>query len=269
MASFVESLKGVFQKKPKEKPKGRKKKRLTPKQNLLKGMFKENPTFVLVLGMCPTLGVTTSLENALGMGLSVVFVLILTNALIASIRKIVPNEIRIPVYIVVIALVVTLIEWMLNAFMPSLYAALGIYLPLIVVNCIILGRAEAYASDNTVFDSVFDGMGMGLGFTLGLSTLAITRELLGTGSIALLGLTFFESSVAATFLVSNPGAFLTLGLLIGIINTIRIKKEKEKKAIMDAKIKAALAKKAAKQKALEEQKQKEETLQVKGVLANE
>ncbi|AIO18858.1 Electron transport complex protein RnfE [Candidatus Izimaplasma bacterium HR1] len=249
--------------------KGRKKKRLTPKQNLIKGLFKENPTFVLVLGMCPTLGVTTSLENALGMGLSVVFVLILTNALIASIRNIVPNEIRIPVYIVLIALVVTLIEWSLNAFMPDLYDALGIYLPLIVVNCIILGRAEAYASDNTVFDSIFDGMGMGLGFTLGLSTLAITRELFGTGSIALLGITLYESSVAASFLISPPGAFLTLGLLIGIINTVRIGREKKAKAIMDAKIKAALAKKAAKQKALEEQNQKESIIKAKGVLVNE
>ncbi len=238
----------------KEPKKGRKKRRLTPKQNLIKGLFKENPTFVLVLGMCPTLGVTTSLENALGMGLSVVFVLILTNALIASIRNIVPNEIRIPVYIVVIALVVTLIEWMLNAFLPELYSALGIYLPLIVVNCIILGRAEAYASDNTVFDSIFDGLGMGLGFTLGLSTLAFTRELLGTGSIELLGITLYESSVAATFLVSPPGAFLTLGLLIGIINTVRLNREKKAKAIMDEKIKNALAKKAARLKALEEKK---------------
>lgn len=252
----------------KAQAKGRKKKRITPKQNLLKGLFKENPTFILVLGMCPTLGVTTSLENALGMGLSVVFVLILTNALIASIRNIVPNEIRIPVYIVVIALVVTLIEWMLNAFVPSLYDALGIYLPLIVVNCIILGRAEAYASDNTVFDSIFDGMGMGLGFTLGLSTLALTRELLGTGSVELLGITFFEATVAASFLVSPPGAFLTLGLLIGIINTVKLKKEKEKKAIMDEKIRVALAKKAAKKKALEEQQQKESN-PVKGVLVNE
>ena len=239
------------------KKKKKKKKGLTPKQNLIKGLFKENPTFVLVLGMCPTLGVTTSLENALGMGLSVVFVLILTNALIASIRKIVPNEIRIPVYIVVIALVVTLIEWMLNAFLPDLYDALGIYLPLIVVNCIILGRAEAYASDNTVFDSIFDGMGMGLGFTLGLSTLAFTREVLGTGSVDILGITLFDASVAASFLVSPPGAFLTLGMLIGIINTVRIDREKKKKAIMDAKIAAALAKKAAKQKALEEAKAKE------------
>ncbi len=247
--------------------KGRKKKRISPKQNLIKGLFKENPTFVLVLGMCPTLGVTTSLENALGMGLSVVFVLILTNAVISLIRNIVPNEIRIPVYIIVIALVVTLIEWMLNAFIPELYAALGIYLPLIVVNCIILGRAEAYASDNTVFDSIFDGMGMGLGFTLGLSTLGFTRELLGTGSVELLNITLYESSVAASFLVSSPGAFLTLGILIGIINTVRINKEKKAKAIFDAKVKAALAKKAAKKKALEEQKQKEAT--AKGVLVNE
>jgi len=249
----------------KVKPKGRKKKRITPKQNLIKGIFKENPTFVLVLGMCPTLGVTTSLENALGMGLSVVFVLILTNGLIASIRNIVPSEIRIPVYIVVIALVVTLIEWMLNAYLPDLYDALGIYLPLIVVNCIILGRAEAYASDNTVFDSIFDGMGMGLGFTLGLSTLAFTRELLGTGSVELLNITIYEASVAASFLVSPPGAFLTLGLLIGIINTVRLDREKKKKAIMDEKIRVALAKKAAKKKALEAQQNQEPTINLKEV----
>ena len=204
-------------------------KRLTPRQNLLKGLFKENPTFVLVLGMCPTLGVTTSLENGLGMGLSVLFVLVLTNAIISLIRNIVPPEIRIPVYIVVIALVVTLIEYLVNAFFPDLYAALGIYLPLIVVNCIILGRAEAYASDNTIFDSIFDGMGMGLGFTLGLSTLAFIRELLGTGSVELLGFTLFEANVAASFLVQPAGAFLTLAMIIGVINTIKIDKAKKRK----------------------------------------
>jgi electron transport complex protein RnfE len=233
-----------------------KKKRLTPKQNIIKGLIKENPTFVLVLGMCPTLGTTTSLQNALGMGVSVLFVLMMTNALIASIRKIVPDEIRIPVYIVVIALVVTLVEWLLEAFAYPIYKDLGIYLPLIVVNCIILGRAEAYASDNTIKDSIFDGMGMGLGFTLGLSTLGFTRELLGTGKIDVFGLVIkmFESNVGASFLVQPQGAFLVLGLLIGIINTVRIDKERKKKAIMDIKIKEALAKKAAKQKALEEQK---------------
>lgn len=229
-------------------------KRLTPKQNIIKGVFKENPTFVLVLGMCPTLGVTTSLSNAIGMGLSVLFVLILTNASISLIRNIVPEEIRIPVYITVIALVVTLIEWLLNAFVPSLYDALGIYLPLIVVNCIILGRAEAYASDNTIFDSVFDGIGMGLGFTLGLSTLAFFRELLGTGGVELLNFQIFDLSKAASFFIQPAGGFLMLGLIIGVINTIRLNKEKKRKAEMDIKIKAALAKKAAKQKALEEQK---------------
>ena len=225
--------------------------------NVLKGLFKENPTFVLVLGMCPTLGTTTSLDTALGMGISVLVVLILTNTLISLIRNIVPTEIRIPVYIVVIALVVTLIEWTVEALSPSLYSALGIYLPLIVVNCIILGRAEAYASDNTVKDSIFDGMGMGLGFTLGLSTLGFFRELLGTGTVELLGFTLFDKAIAARFFVEAPGAFLMLGLIIGTINTIRIKKEKEKKAIMDAKIAVALAKKAAKQKALAEAQEKE------------
>lgn len=235
----------------------KKKKRLTPGQNIIKGLIKENPTFVLVLGMCPTLGTTTSLANGLGMGVSVLFVLIITNSVIALIRKIVPPEIRIPVYITVIALVVTLIEWTVQALAPDLYDSLGIYLPLIVVNCIILGRAEAYASENTIKDSFFDGMGMGLGFTLGLSTLGFFRELLGTGSVELLGFTLFDSYIAASFFIDAPGAFLMLGLIIGVINTVRIKKEKEKKAIMDAKIAAALAKKAAKQKALEEAKAKE------------
>ena len=223
------------------------KKRITPKDNIIKGLIKENPTFVLILGMCPTLGVTTSLENGLGMGLSVLFVLILTNALIALIRNIVPSDIRIPVYIVVIALVVTLLEWLLQAFIPDLYSALGIFLPLIVVNCIILGRAEAYASENTIFDSVFDAIGMGLGFTLGLSTLSFVRELLGTGSVNLLGFTLFDASVAATFLVQPPGAFLTLGLIVGIINTVKIGKQKKKKAELAIKIAAAKAKKAAKE----------------------
>ena len=239
----------------------KKKKRLTPKQNIIKGVFKENPTFVLVLGMCPTLGTTTSLENALGMGLSVVFVLVLTNAFIASIRKIVPNEIRIPVYIVWIALVVTLVQWLMNALLPDLYANLGIYLPLIVVNCIVLGRAEAYASDNTVIDSAFDGLGMGLGFTLGLSTLGFVRELLGTGRISLFDIQFFETSLGASFLVEPPGAFLILGLLIGIINTVRLDKEKQKKAALDIKIAAALAKKAAKKAAAEAAQAKELNLQ--------
>ena len=228
-------------------------KRITPKQNILKGLFKENPTFVLVLGMCPTLGVTQSLTTALGMGLSVLVVLILTNSLISLIRNIVPSEIRIPVYIVVIALVVTLIEWFLEAYMNSLYDSLGIYLPLIVVNCIILGRAEAYASENTIKDSIFDAIGMGLGFTLGLSTLGFTRELFGTGGIELFNITFFDSNNAATFLISPTGAFVTLGLLLGIINTVRIDRQKKKDAIMQEKIRISLEKKKAKQEALKQQ----------------
>lgn len=240
----------------------KKKKRLTPKQNIIKGLIKENPTFILILGMCPTLGVTTSLETGLGMGLSVLFVLILTNISISLIRNIVPAEIRIPVYIVVIALVVTLVEYILEAKFTGLYNSLGIFLPLIVVNCIILGRAEAYASDNTVFDSIFDAVGMGLGFTLGLSTLSFVRELLGTGSVQLLGFTLFDSNVAATFLVQPAGAFLTLGLIVGIINTIKLDKAKKKKAIMDIKIAAALKIKAAKAAAAAE------ALQAKGELAN-
>ncbi|MGE4319996.1 MAG: electron transport complex subunit RsxE [Acholeplasmataceae bacterium] len=224
-----------------------KNKRLTPKENIIKGLIKENPTFVLILGMCPTLGTTTSLANGFGMGVSVLFVLIITNAIIAAIRKIVPAEIRIPVYITIIALVVTLLEWFIEAQLPSLYTNLGVYLPLIVVNCIVLGRAEAFASENTVFDSIFDGMGMGLGFTLGLSTLGFVRELLGTGSV--LGFTFFDANSAASFLIQPTGAFLTLGLIIGVINTVKITKEKKAKAIMDEKIRIALEKKAAKEAA--------------------
>lgn len=246
----------------------KKKKRFTPKQNLIKGIIKENPTFVLVLGMCPTLGTTTSLETALGMGLSVLFVLILTNATIASIRNIVPAEIRIPVYIVVIALVVTLIEWTLQAMFVDLYNSLGIFLPLIVVNCIILGRAEAYASDNTVMDSIFDGMGMGLGFTLGLSTLGFTRELLGTGSVELLRFSVFDAASAAAFLKQPPGAFLTLGVIIGIINTVRLDIEAKKKAEMDKKIARALKIKAEK-KAKAEAEAKAKALNLKEAISNE
>lgn len=238
-------------------------KRLTPKQNIIKGLITENPTFVLILGMCPTLGTTTSLANGFGMGVSVLFVLIITNAIIAMIRKIVPSEIRIPVYITIIALVVTLIEWFIQAKLPTLYTNLGVYLPLIVVNCIVLGRAEAFASENTVMDSIFDGMGMGLGFTLGLSTLGFVRELLGTGSV--LGFTFFDANSAASFLIQPTGAFLTLGLIIGVINTVKVTKEKKEQAIRDEKVRIALAKRAEKEaakKAAEEKKALEANLKL-------
>lgn len=215
----------------------------SPRYIMLTGLIKENPTFVLFLGMCPTLGVTTTLDSALGMGLSVLFVLIMTNLIISAIRKIVPDDIRIPVYIVVIATVVTILEAFLHAYVTPVYDSLGIFLPLIIVNCIILGRAEAFASKNSMKDSVYDAIGMGLGFTLGLSTLAFFRELLGTGSIGLFGITLFSQESGFTIFKDPSGSFLMLGLLAGIIKTYVLNEQKKKEAIKQAKIAAALEKK--------------------------
>lgn len=201
---------------------------MSKREILKRGIVTENPIFVLVLGMCPTLGVTTSLENALGMGMSVIFVLILSNTIVSLIRKIVPDDIRIPVYITVIATTVTVLEILLNAFLPDLYAGLGIFLPLIVVNCIILGRAEAFASKNGVIDSIFDAIGMGLGFTLGLVVLGFTREFLGTGGIELFKFELITDTFMPQFFVSPAGGFLALGLLIGLINTQKINRAKRK-----------------------------------------
>lgn len=195
---------------------------------LKRGLITENPIFVLLLGMCPTLGVTTSLENALGMGLSVVFVLLFSNVVVSCIRKIVPDEIRIPVFIVIIATGVTILEMLLNAYAPAIAAQLGIFIPLIVVNCIILGRAESFACKNNVLDSVFDALGMGLGFTLGLSVLASFRELLGAGS--LLGIQLLPESFNIPLFIYPAGAFLALGLIIGILNLYRQRQEKQVKA---------------------------------------
>lgn len=192
---------------------------MTKKQLLKKGLITENPVFVLLLGMCPTLGVTTSLQNALGMGVSVVFVLLFSNILVSCIRKVVPDEIRIPVFIVIIATGVTIIEMILNAYVPMIAAQLGIFIPLIVVNCIILGRAESFACKNPVVDSIFDALGMGIGFTLGLSVLASVRELLGSGS--LLGIQLLPEGMKIPLLVYPAGAFLVLGLIIGALNVYR------------------------------------------------
>lgn len=192
---------------------------MTKKQLLTKGLITENPVFVLLLGMCPTLGVTTSLQNALGMGFSVLFVLLFSNILVSCIRKVVPDEIRIPVFIVIIATGVTILEMILNAYVPFISAQLGIFIPLIVVNCIILGRAESFACKNTVMDSIFDALGMGLGFTLGLSVLASVREFLGSGS--LLGIQLLPEGVNIPLLVYPAGAFLVLGLIIGALNVYR------------------------------------------------
>ena len=191
-------------------------------ERLKSGIIKDNPTFVQVLGMCPTLAVTTSAINAIGMGLSTTAVLICSNIAISLIRKIVPAKIRIPAYIVVIASFVTVVEFLLKAYLPSLNNSLGAFIPLIVVNCIILGRAEAYASKNKPIASMFDGLGMGLGFTLSLTVIGCIREMLGSG-------TLFNYQVMpsfytpATIMILAPGAFFTLGILMAILNSRKAK----------------------------------------------
>ncbi len=189
------------------------------------GLIKENPTFVLMLGMCPTLAVTTGVVNGIGMGLSTTAVLICSNIVISMLRKFIPNKIRIASYIVIVAGFVTVVEMLLKAYVPSLSASLGIYIPLIVVICIILGRAEAFASKNGVLSSMFDGIGMGLGFTAALTLIGSVREILGAGTFA--GISVFgESFQPASIMIMPPGAFLTLGILIAIINSIAKKAKK-------------------------------------------
>ena len=197
---------------------------MTKKENLLKGIWKENPLLVSLLGMCPSLGITTKLENALGMGIAVLFVLVMSNLIISLIKKIVPNEIRIAVYIVVIATLVTIVDMVMGAFLPELHASLGLFIPLIVVNCIILGRAEAFASKNGPLDSVLDGIGMALGYTLALSIVSIAREFLGTGAITVWGslvITIAEGHFFTSFFTSSAGAFIVLGLTFGIITGLK------------------------------------------------
>ena len=181
-----------------------------------KGLIKENPTFVLVLGMCPTLGTTTSAINGLGMGVATMAVLIMSNVVIAMIKNLIPDKVRIPAFIVVIASFVTVIEMLMQAYGASLYAALGVFIPLIVVNCIILGRAEAFASKNGVLDSALDGVGIGLGFTLSLTVIGAVREILGSGSI--FGLSLGISDYMPLVFVLAPGAFLVLGFLMVLFN---------------------------------------------------
>ncbi len=188
--------------------------------NLTRGIIKENPTFVMLLGMCPTLGVTTSAANGLGMGLATLFVLMLSNLAISSVKSLIPDMVRIPCYIVIIASFVTVVELLMAAYLPGLHAKLGIFIPLIVVNCIILGRAEAFASKNNILQSLFDAIGMGLGFTLGLTSLGIVREILGSGS--LFGWSFVgEGADTMLLFIMPPGAFLALAGLIMIFNKIR------------------------------------------------
>ena len=181
-----------------------------------KGIIKENPTFVLVLGMCPTLGTTTSAINGLGMGVATMAVLIMSNAVIAMIKNFIPDKVRIPAFIVVIASFVTVIDMLMQAYVPSLYSALGVFIPLIVVNCIILGRAEAFASKNGVLDSALDGVGIGLGFTLSLTAIGAIREILGSGSI--FGLSLGIADYMPLVFVLAPGGFLVLGFLMVLFN---------------------------------------------------
>ena len=188
-------------------------------QNFTKGLIKENPIFVLLLGMCPTLGVTSSAINGLGMGLATCFVLIMSNMVISLISNQIPDKVKIPSFIVIIATFVTVISFLMEAYTPALHAQLGVFIPLIVVNCIVLGRAEAFASKNKVIPSILDGAGMGLGFSLALTLLGSVRELLGSGKV--FGITLFNDTYGMLIFVLAPGAFIALGYLIAIINRIK------------------------------------------------
>lgn len=198
----------------------------TPLERLYNGIIKENPTFVMMLGMCPTLAVTTSAKNGIGMGLATMVILTASNLMISLLRKIIPDGVRMPAYIVVVASFVTIVEFLMEGFIPALYSALGIYIPLIVVNCIILGRAEAYAGKHGPIPSLFDGIGMGLGFTVGLTLIGMFRELIGAG-------TLFDIQVMPSayepvnIFIMAPGAFLVLAMLVAVQN--RIKRQKSEK----------------------------------------
>lgn len=200
------------------------------KDNFLKGIFTENPVFMLVLGMCPVLAITTSVSNALGMGVAFTFVLIMSNVIISLIRKFIPNDVRIPAYIVVIATVVTIVDLFMQAYAYSLYESLGIFIPLIVVNCVVLGRAEAFASKNGVFASFIDALGMGVGYTLAITLISTVREVLGSGTILGIDVFPFDLVQPASIFVIAPGAFITLGILLAIINEIRFKRSKKAQA---------------------------------------
>src|SRR3989338_7018807 len=192
---------------------------------LVKGFFKENPIFCIVLGLCPTLAVSTSLDNAIGMGAAATFVLLGSNIMISAIRKKTPDQIRMPIFIVVIASFVTIASLIMQAYTPALNKALGIYVPLIVVNCIIMARAEAFACKNNVIKSALDGIGMGIGFTMALSLIGIIREILGTGSLKLFGINLFSVPIyPAMVFILAPGALLLMGLLLALFAHIRNRK---------------------------------------------
>jgi len=206
---------------------------------LKKGIFVENPIFILLLGMCSALAITTNLTNAIGMGMAVTAVLIMSNVIISLLRKIIPNEIRIPVFIVIIATLVKCVQLLMNAFTPALYESLGVFIPLIVVNCIILGRAEAFASKNGVVDSLLDAIGMGVGYTLAVVIISFFRELIGTGGVSLYN-PFNSSQVifdikifadyAVTLFTQPAGAFITLGCILAVVQWLKIRKSKKVEA---------------------------------------
>lgn len=200
-------------------------------QEFSKGIIKENPVLVLLLGLCPTLGVTTSAINGMAMGLATLAVLVFSNMIISSIKSLIPSQVRIPAYILVIATLVTLVEMILKAYLPDIYALLGLFIPLIVVNCIILGRAESFAAKNGVILSVLDGLGNGLGFTLTLTVLGGIREILGSGNLFGINILGANFSPALVFILP-PGAFLTLGFMIAGMNVYKHKKEE--KALLEA-----------------------------------
>ncbi len=200
-------------------------------ERLYNGIIKENPTFVLMLGMCPTLAVTTGAMNGLGMGLSTTVVLVCANLLISAFRKVIPNGVRMPAYIVIVASLVTMVEFIMKAYTPDLANQLGVYIPLIVVNCIILGRAESYASKNPIVPSIFDGIGMGLGFTFGLTCIGIIREILGAGQLFGIQVLSLEWFTPITIFVMAPGAFLVLACLVAVMNIVRDKMEAKGKPL--------------------------------------
>ena len=188
---------------------------------LTNGLVKENPVFVLLLGMCPTLGTTSSAINGLGMGLATAFVLMCSNFVVSLVKNIIPDKVRIPAFIVIIATFVTIVQFCMQAYLPSLYDSLGLFIPLIVVNCVVLGRAESFAAKNSPVDSIFDGLGMGLGFALALTILGGVREFLGTGRF--FDIAIYPESYGALVFVLAPGAFIALGYLIAVINKLKAK----------------------------------------------
>ena len=202
-------------------------------ERLMNGLVKENPTFVLMLGMCPTLAVTTSAINGIGMGLSTTAVLIMSNMMISMLRKIIPDSVRMPAFIVIVASFVTIVDFLMEGFVPSLYDSLGLYIPLIVVNYIILGRAESYASKNPVIPSIFDGIGMGLGFTVGLTSIGIVRELIGSGKIFNMQI-LPDSYEPFTIFILAPGAFFVLACLVALQNKVKNNLARKGKKVPEA-----------------------------------